>query len=227
MWECFWGEYEHTPQKWAPFCPSLSARKMSASAPADPTPISTPAPPPVFSGSQLQDLVLKGQRQQQQDWTKRARAADAMGEGLVGLKPSPVEGSPTDNSWTEPWPAELSWKEVAEWLAKRQWPAGPAQWGGRNSSTDTCTELSPAKQWCSLTQGTYLSLAFVVSGWQVWEMLAMEVPLPSCLCSWWPRGHWVGMVSILPLSGKPSVHDLQGESTICLFLPNGEHLFAG
>lgn len=198
LWEWFWGENERTPQKWAPFCLCLSSRKVSAS----------PLLPLLFlSGTRLQDLVLKGQRQQRPSTAglnQQRRGSGCHWGRTGGVEPQPSWRQPPDNSWAEPGPAELSWKEEAEWLEKHQRPAGPppAQRGGRNSSTCRCAELSPAEQWLSLTQGIYLSLDFIVSGWGVWEMLAMGLPLLSCLCFPWPWWQCVWTVTALPLSGE-------------------------
>lgn len=54
-WEWFWDENEHTLQKWTPFCLSLQKEGFSIS-PCRSSPHCTPAPPPVFSRMQLQDL---------------------------------------------------------------------------------------------------------------------------------------------------------------------------
>lgn len=148
-----WGENEHTPHKWAPFCLSLSSRRCQHQ-PLQIQPPSAPLLPIVFSPERsYRTRCWKDSdtnTHPQQDWTNRASADPATEKDW---NPNPAEGSPTDNSWVEPGPAELSWKEVAEGLGKQKRPAGPAQQGGRNSGTDTCAELSPAEQWHSLTQG--------------------------------------------------------------------------
>lgn len=80
----------------------LSLQEEGASiTPADPAPAGTPASPPVFSGTRLQDVVLEGQWQQGSSTAvlnRQRRRSGCHGERTGGVNPSPVEGSPADNS---------------------------------------------------------------------------------------------------------------------------------
>lgn len=130
--------------------------------------------------------------------------------------------------------AELSLGQLS-WAERRRqngWQSGSDLQDQCSGAGETAAQ-TPVQNWAQQSNGAAWLRGLICHSLSLFQAGRCGKCWPwkfPCHPAFVPDGHvgteWEWSPYNLCL-GKPSGQDLQGESTICLFLPNGEHLFAG